>query len=165
MLSPFFFLATSTVGMMELSGNLLIKKNPKPDPVYGFLREIISIVLFYGVPSIVLYSMTHDTHIMELVLTITSAIVLLISLLIAYDKCDGHLIFPAICALVLGFFVSEYAILIGVLLSIVLRLWRIRLIDREKIAAIWDKMDTLRIPYILMILDFLATILILRGYI
>jgi len=164
-LSPLFFVIVSTIGTIELSANLLLRKTSKPDPIYGFLREIFCIVLFYGIPSIILYSLNHRVHIIEFVITTSSGILLLLSFLTIEEKNYDHLILIALSVMLSGPIIYEYSIVVGIVASIILKYRPVKITNKKSTKQLWTKITTLRIPYILSIANLSVLLLILRGYI
>ena len=162
-LSPFLFIVAGTILSVELSVNILIEKSPKPDPLFGFIREILCISLFYGISHLILHLTIRWDFIIALVYTSWVSILALISFLSMNGRYD-YMLPICIFVLVAGFIIHELSFIIGFFALFPARFIKIRLRERSPIDVIWSHIIKIRIVYLTAILGLLLIFSYLHGY-
>ena len=162
-ISPLFFVILSFVVSLEVSTNIMLVGDPKPDPFYGGLRIFLCLALFFGASQIVVFSTTHGFRILEFAIVSTTALVSMTSIVVSMEDHDFLLIIAPV-AFVVGLVLRIYGLILCMITYPLLKKSGIKLKSRSHVEEIWTIILRLHIPYILAVLSGCTIILSLNGY-
>lgn len=162
--SPLLFIIVSTIAIWELYLNILIKGDQEPDILYEILRELMCLGLFYSIPSLLPFIHIDILYIIGLTISVATGIILLISFLALQTRNFDYL-FPLILIVsIAGFIISEYSLLIGILLLPILKVLNREFINKDWLRIVWEEILKYKFITIIFVLNTLTLILILWGY-
>jgi len=162
--SPLLFIIVSTISIWELYLNILIRGDQEPDILYEILRELMCLGLFYSIPSLLPFIHIDILYIIGLTISVATGIILLISFLALQTRNFDYL-FPLILIVsIAGFIISEYSLLIGILLLPILKVLNREFINKDWLRIVWEEILKYKFITIIFVLNTLTLILILWGY-
>ncbi len=162
-INPLYLIIICTIATWETSLSIIFTGEYVSDPLYEVLKELICIVLFYGIISMLYHPLGSTSWFIAIILVPINLVYLLVGFLGSEKRNYDHLPLLGVLVMMLYVIIGDYSILAGLLGYIIMKLAGVSLYRKEVFRNAWSYINRYKAHLVLAAIDTSFMVLIFWG--